>query len=190
MRFQNFLFILIFSIVFTGCSSCEQTPVKENNSNNTNINAPVNSNSNVTIDQTNVNTNANTGNPLESDMEKVDPLKEKVQAVTLKPVFDAYCDAMRKKDDAGLRKVFSKESLRSIEADMKADGITTISEFLENEPIGNKCELVNENIQGNAGEATVITETYPDGTSIKFVKENNEWKMTNQSAEFDRVDNR
>jgi hypothetical protein len=122
-------------------------------------------------------------------IEKTPTPAQKVEAVTLKPVVDAFCNAMRKRDEAGLRKVYSQATLRSFEADMRADGIDSLSELLSTEPVGDKCEVVNERIQGNLGEALVITKTYPNGVMIKFVKENNDWKMTNQSSDFDAVRN-
>ena len=134
--------------------------------------------------------------PSASTAPSVDPLgnvtrtpepKETVEAVTLKPVVDAFCDAMRKKDEAGLRRVYSKATLRSFEQDMRADGIATLHEFLSSEPVGAKCGVVNERILGNVGEALVTTETYPNGVMLKFVKEDGEWKMTNQSSDFDSV---
>jgi hypothetical protein len=120
-------------------------------------------------------------------IEKTPAPAEKVEAVTLGPVVEAFCDAMRKKDEAGLRRVYSKATLRSFEADMRADGISTLVEFLSNEPVGDKCAVVNERIQGDVGEALVSTKTYPNGIMLKFVKEDNEWKMTNQSSDFDAV---
>lgn len=120
-------------------------------------------------------------------IEKTPTPAEKVEAVTLKPVVQAFCDAMRKGDDAGLRKVYSQATLRDLDADMRADGVATLTEFLAGEPVGDKCEVANERIQANVGEALVITKTYPNGIMIKFVKENGEWKMTNQSSDFDAV---
>ena len=112
---------------------------------------------------------------------------EKVEAATLRPVVSAYCDAMRAKNEAGLRKVYSRATIRSFEEDMRADGVTSLVEFLSSEPVGEKCEVVNERIQGDVGEALVSTQTYPNGVMIKFVKEGGEWKMTNQSSDFDSV---
>lgn len=112
---------------------------------------------------------------------------EKVEAATLKPVVSAFCEAMRSKNEAGLRKVYSRATIRSFEEDMRADGVTSLWEFLSSEPVGEKCAVVNERIQGEVGEALVSTQTYPNGVMIKFVKEDGEWKMTNQSSDFDTV---
>lgn len=127
------------------------------------------------------------GNDPFNEIETTPTPEEKVEAVTLKPVVAAYCEAMRKKDEAGLRKVYSAATIRGFEADMKAEGISSIAAYLSTEPVGNRCEVVNERIQGNVGEALVSTETYPNGIMIKFVKEGGEWKMTNQSSDFDAV---
>lgn len=122
-----------------------------------------------------------------NEIESTPTPEEKVEAVTLKPVVAAYCEAMRKKDEAGLRKVYSAATIRSFEADMRAEGVSSLAQYLSTEPVGNRCEVVNERIQGNVGEALVSTETYPNGIMIKFVNEGGNWKMTNQSSDFDAV---
>lgn len=128
----------------------------------------------------------NTYDPF-GEIEKTPTPEKTVEAVTLKSVVTAYCEAMRKKDDAGLRKVYSAASVRSFEANMRTEGVPSLAEYLSIEPVGNKCEVVNERIQGDVGEALVSTESYPNGIMIKFVKEGGEWKMTNQSSDFDAV---
>ena len=186
MRFQNLFFIILFAATLTGCSSCENNPGENTNK------APANS---VNINENTVNANgnsddasssANTNDPF-GDIETVEMPTAKEEAVTLKPLIETYCDAMRKGDDAALRKVFSAATIKSFEADMREEGTSSLAEFLSFEKVGNKCEVFNERIQGNVGEATVLTETYPKGVTLKFVKEGGDWKMTNQSADFDRV---
>lgn len=139
----------------------------------------------------NASTNASPANTVNEDplggIEKTPTPAERVEAVTLKPVVAAYCEAMRKKDEAGLRRVYSTATIRSFEASMREEGARSLAEYLSTEPVGSKCEVVNERIQGNVGEALVTTETYPNGIMIKFVKEGGEWKMTNQSSDFDSV---
>ena len=195
MRFQHILFILIISIVFAGCASCEeQTPVNKNTNSTPKTNQktpkPDDTNQNVNNKENTNETNTDKPKGTDStfdDLPSVPKDTKQVEAVTLKPTLLAYCDAMRKKDEEGLRKVFSAATLKSFEKDMKDDGIKTLVEFLENESVDTKCELVNETIQGLTGEAKVITDTYPVGTQFKFVKENNEWKLTNESSDVDQV---
>lgn len=190
MRFQNLVFILFVSIVFTGCNSCgNETAIVVNNE-DMNTNSPLNKNINTTekINANNSNTLENSQDSDPLSVETIEKPKEKVQAETLKPVVDAYCEAMRKKNDAGLRNIFTSATVKALEADVKADGLGSIAELLELEPVGDNCQVVNETIQGNTAQATVITQTYPTGTSFTFEKVGNDWKMTRKSADFDRVD--
>lgn len=186
MRFQHIFFILIISITFAGCSSCEEVPDNKNTESTPAINTatPTNSNQNV-----NVNTNSNIAN--NGDLTNLPPAvpkpKETVEAVTLKPLVKAYCDAMNNNDEEGLRKSYSQQGLQKLLAKMKDDGATSLLDYLSLEAPGNKCEVVNETISGNTAKAYVITEAYPDGTSFNFVKENNEWKMTGESDDINRV---
>lgn len=190
MRFQNLVFILFVSIFFTGCNSCGSGTAivvnTEDMNTNSTINRNINTNENINADNSNTPETSQNSDPL--SVEPIPKSSEKVQAETLKPVVDAYCAAMRKKDDAGLRSVFTPATIKALEADVKADGLGSIAELLELEPVGNNCQVVNETIQGNTAQATVITQTYPTGTSFTFEKVGNDWKMTRKSADFDRVD--
>lgn len=164
MRFQTIFFsaILIFAVFSAACSQSETTV----NTNTLSINV-----ANTAVD------------PLATN--KTPEVTTENRAETLAPLVTAYCDAMRKKDEAALRKVYSKETLKVYEADMKTDNIKTLTEYLENEPVGNKpCETRNEKISGNAAVANVKNESYPNGIDIKFVKEDGEWKLTNESPEL------
>jgi len=109
------------------------------------------------------------------------------KAETVKPIVDAYCVAMQKKDEGALRKIYSQASLKQLQADMREDGVRSLAEYLSNEPVGNQCMVRNEQVSGSAAIALVTTQTYPNGIQWKFVKENGEWKMTNQSSDFDAV---
>lgn len=113
-----------------------------------------------------------------------DPTSNTAPALT--PVVLAYYEALKKKDEAGLRKVYSKETLKSLEADMKADGKTSLIAFItELEPVPDKpFELRNEQIQGDVAVAEMRGGAYPNGIKIKFIRENGEWKMTNESPDF------
>ncbi len=165
--------IFIVTTLLIGCSACGSESGENAGSNSTASASPSASAANI-------------DDPF-NEIEKTPTPEKKVEAVTLKPVVVAYCEAMRKMDEAGLRKVYSAATIRSFESDMREEGIQSIAEYLKNEPVGDKCEVVNERIQGSVGEALVTTKTYPNGIMIKFVKEGGEWKMTNQSSDFDAV---
>ena len=176
MRFQNSAlgFILVLSFSMIGCFGEDPKPSsnKETNTPKTNENAANKANKNAK-------------NPLSP--EKTPPRETKV-AVTLKPVVDAYCAAINKGDDASLQKIYSTASWKFLSADARSEGKKSVAKYLsESEPIGNKCQVVNERISGKLAEATVITQTYPNGVPLKFVNEGGEWKMTNQSSDFDAV---
>jgi hypothetical protein len=107
-------------------------------------------------------------------------------APTLAPVVTAYYNALKSKDDAALRKIFSQATLKTMEADMKADEITSLYEFItatEQIP-AQPFEVRNEQIQGDKAVAEIRGGSYPNGIRRIFVKENGEWKMTNDSPAF------
>jgi hypothetical protein len=171
MRFQILIFctILTFTCFLTGCPSGEPT---------TNTNSTV---------QTNTAANApKTNSAMETT--KATPEATSNEAPTLKPVFKAYCDAMTKKDEAALRKIYSAATLKSLEADMKAENEKSLVKFLEIEQVSNElCEVRNEKIEGDTGVAEVKTKGMPTGAKLKFVKENGEWKLTNEIPDFEAV---
>jgi hypothetical protein len=171
MRFQILIFctILIFSIFLTGCPTNEPKTNSNTNTNQTIVNNPNKTNSALNTSKT----------PTEATTN---------DAPTVAPVFKAYCDALTKKDEAALRKVYSQATLRSLEADMKAENEKSLVKYLEADRVSNKlCEVRNEKIEGDVGVAEVKTEGAPNGFKVKFVKENGEWKLTNESPEFDAV---
>lgn len=109
-------------------------------------------------------------------------------APTVGPVFKAFCDAMTKKDEAALKKVYSQDTLKYFADRMKEEKVKTLVSYLENEQVSNKlCEVRNEKIEGNTAIAEVRTEGAPNGFKVVFVKENNEWKLTNKVPDFERV---
>lgn len=116
--------------------------------------------------------------------------KDDVQnnAPTLTPVFKAYCEAWAKKDEAGLRKVYSAETIKLFEEEMKAEKVKSLLKYLEDDQVsGNVCEVRNEVITGEKAVAEIRTDTMPNGIKIEFVKENGEWKMTNRSPSVEGV---
>ncbi|MDQ3131223.1 MAG: hypothetical protein M3Q99_10745 [Acidobacteriota bacterium] len=162
-------FIIFLLLTFSACSSADTTK----NAANANL-----ATANIT--------KANANNPLvttkKADEETVN------KAETIAPVVAAYCDAMRKKDDAALRKIYSRASLQKLEADMKAENEKSLAAYLSSEPVGDKpCEVRNEQIKGDKAVAEIRTETYPNGIKVYFVKEDGAWKITDESPEFEVV---
>ncbi|HVE58396.1 MAG TPA: hypothetical protein VNB22_16305 [Pyrinomonadaceae bacterium] len=172
MRFQILFFctILTFTCFLTGCPGDQPT-----------------TNTNSTNGQTNTAANApKTNSAMETT--KATPEALTNEAPTLKPVFKAYCDAMTKKDEAALRKVYSQATLKALEADMKAENEKSLMKYLEIEQVSNElCEIRNEKIDGDVGVAEVKTKGMPTGAKLKFVKENGEWKLTTEIPDFEAV---
>ncbi len=172
MRFQILIFctVLIFSIFLTGCPSGQPT-----------------TNTNLTNGQTNiVDPNKPTNSNLETSKTPTEATTN--EAPTLKPVFKAYCDAKTRKDEAALRKIYSAATLKALEADMKADNEKSLIKYLEADQVSNElCEVRNEKIEGDVGTAEVKTKGMPNGVKLQFVKENGEWKLTNQVPDFESV---
>ncbi|MBK7393847.1 MAG: nuclear transport factor 2 family protein [Chloracidobacterium sp.] len=109
-------------------------------------------------------------------------------APTLTPVFKAYCDAMVKKDEAALRKIYSSDTIKDFEEQMKADKIKSLMKFLEDDAVSGKlCEVRNEQIKGDEAVAEIRADSYPNGIKVVFVKEAGEWKLTNRSPAIDSV---
>ncbi|HEX8288359.1 MAG TPA: hypothetical protein VF556_10205 [Pyrinomonadaceae bacterium] len=170
MRFQKSVFILTGFILFafSGCGGSAGAPANSANANS----APA------------ANTAKNTANnPLETTKKTREETLNKAE--TIAPVVTAYCDAMRKKDDAALRKLYARASLQKLEADMKAENEKSLAEYLSTEPVGSICEVRNEQVQGDKAVAEIRTETYPNGIKYNFVKEDGVWKITNESPEVE-----
>mgnify|MGYP001254014404 CR=1 FL=1 len=173
MRYKIFalLSILSFSIIFVACGGDQPA-----------------ANSNAANTKSASNTAANdAGNAVATT--KKPEAETTNDAPTLAPVVAAYYEALKKKDDAALRKVFSAETIKSLEADMKSENKTSLAEFItELEPAPEKpFEVRNEKITGDTGIAEIRGGSLGVWTAIKFVKENGEWKMTNESTDFDAV---
>ena len=172
MRFQILFFttILSFIFIFAGCGN---QPAANNAVENKPANTNIAANPNNSIINTSKAPEAATTNA----------------APTLAPIVQNYYEALRNKDDAGLRKVLSQSTLKSVEADMKEEKKTSLSAFIaELEPAPAKpFELRNEKIEGETGIAEIRGGSYGVWTPIKFVRENGEWKMTNESPDFDSI---
>ncbi len=133
------------------------------------------------------NTAANNSNdPLATTKPAKEPTTN--NAPTLTPVFKAYCDAWVKNDEAALRKVYSADTLKIFESQMKEDKVKSLIKFLEDDKVsGTPCEVTNEEITGDSATAKIISNKYPNGIKIVFVKEGPDWKMTNRSPVLDVV---
>lgn len=173
MRFKIIFFttFLVFALLSFGCGGAEPTNNNQNAANTPNSNAST----------TNANNSLNTT--------KTPEIATTNDAPTLSPVVKAYCEAMTKKDEAAVRKTYSQETIKSFEEDMKAEGKTSLIEFLvETDAIKdvNQCGARNEKIEGDKAVAEIRNENMPNGVKIEFVKENGEWKLTNKAV-FDSV---
>lgn len=169
MHFKLLFFttFLVFTILIAGCGGSE-TPSNA-----------VNANTNTT--------KGNTNNPLETTKKPEAPTTN--NAPTLGPVVQAYYDALKKKDDAAVRKVLQQEFLKSIEADMKSEKKTNLAAFLaETDPAPeNAMEVRNEKIEGDRATAELRGGAYPGWTTFVFVKENGVWKRSNEFPDIKAV---
>lgn len=165
---MRFYIILFSATLLAGCGGAATV-----NTNPANANA-----ANIAV----VTTNAN--NPLATTTPT--PATTTNGAATVAPVVAAYYEALKKKDDAALRKIYSQATLKSLEADMKEEKETSLAKFITDlEPAPDKpFEVRNETVTGDVVVAEMRGGSYPNGIKIKFVKENGEWKMTNESPDF------
>lgn len=169
MRFQFFIIgiLLTLSIALAGCSGNQPAA----NANSPAANAP----------QANGSTNSPANSGLETIKKTPEPTSN--EAPTLGPVFKAYCDAIAKKDEAAVRKAYSQATLKTLEADMKEEGQKSLIKYLETDQTS-ECSVRNEKIEGDRGIAEVKTKGAPNGFKIVFIKENGEWKLTNEIPEI------
>lgn len=132
-------------------------------------------------------TTANSNSPV--DTKKDAPAAVTNNAPTLTPVFKAFCDAWVKNDEAALRKVYSSDTIKKFEEEMKEEKAKSLITFLESTDrvSGTPCEVANEKITGDTAVGTIKSDKYPNGIDIVFVKEGGDWKMTTKSPIFDSV---
>ena len=129
----------------------------------------------------------NSKDPLATN--KAEAEKVSNAAPTLSPVYKAYCDAWMKDDEAALRKVYSADTIKQFEAEMKQEKAKSLIKFLATDKVsGNPCEVRNEKITGDTASATIVSNKYPNGIQAIFVKENGEWKLTNKAPSINAVD--
>ncbi len=167
--------VLMLAIVFSfgGCGD-DPEEVKNDNS------------SNQTSQIENSNSESNSGDHIALSTPEAPKVEN--QAEVLTPIVTAYCKAVNSGDNATLNKILSAATWQTYTRNAAEDGMPTVAAWLkDSEPVGNVCQVINEQLQGNVGQAIVITQTYPKGVPLKFVKENNTWRMTKESSDFDRV---
>lgn len=167
---MRFFILISLTILFIGCGGNSET---------------INTNTTNTAVKNTANAPVNSNNPLETKPITNEPTT-KNEAATVAPVMTAYYEALKKKDDAALRKTLSAETLKSYEKDMKEEGETSLSKFITDlEPVSDKpFEVRNETANGDTIIADVRGGSYPNGIKMKFVKENGEWKKTNESPDI------
>ena len=158
--------ILSVAAVLSACGGSTETQNANTSAANANANRPT----------------ANRANPIAA--QTATPEATANNAPTLNPVYKAYCAAWEKKDEKALRAVYSSDTIKDFEQQMKEDNIRSLSEFLaEDNASTSLCEARNEKITGDTATAEVRTKGYPNGITVVFVKENGEWKLTNRRPE-------
>jgi hypothetical protein len=142
---------------------------------------------NTTTPNTNTATaNTNSTNPLNTNT--APPEEVSNNAPTLTPIFKAYCEAWVKNDEAALRKVYSADTIKQFEGEMKEEKTKSLLKLLSADKVsGTPCEVRNEKITGDTATATIVSNKMPNGVKVVFVKENGEWKLTTKSPTIDAV---
>lgn len=127
----------------------------------------------------------NTNSPLPASTPA--PEQTRNNAPTLTPVYKAYCLAMEKQDEAAIRKVYSADTIKFLEGEAKADGVSLMKYLSTDRVTTELCEVRNEEITGDTAIAEIRTAGMPNGIKIIFVKEGGEWKLTTRSPNVDAV---
>jgi len=144
-----------------------------------NNNAPVNTANTPKVDTASPNSPVAVTTPT--------PAQTTNDAPTLTPVYKALCAALLKKDEAAVKSVYSAATLANFAQQMKDNKVTSLLKFLEDDVPKGDCSAKNEVITGDKAVADIVSSIYPNGFKVVFVKENGEWKMTNQSPTLDNV---
>src|SRR5687768_15342824 len=122
--------VLVISALLAACGGSTETP-----------------NSNAVASNANAHRTANAN--------KIDPIAAQTatpqsttnNAPTLSPVYKAYCSAWEKKDEQALRSIYSSDTIRDFERQMKEDNVRTLGEFLaEDNASTSLCEARNEKL--------------------------------------------
>lgn len=171
-KFTILTVTIIFSIFLTACPS-SNTPTSNNTGNtNTANNQPT----------------ANSNSPIVPSTPKPETATTN-NAPTLAPIVQAYYDALKKKDDAAIKKVLSAELVKKLEAEMKEEGKTSLAAYIaELDKVPEKpVEVRNEKIEGDKGTAELKGGVNPNWTVYVFRKEGGTWRMTDESPDNDAV---
>jgi hypothetical protein len=182
MRF--YIFLLTVTLFFTACGG-NDTP-----KNTANTAKPANGN--VATNGANINqppTTAPNNNQIITTPKVEAPKLNEAQ--TLASVVKAYGEALKTKNDGALRKVLSASTIKSWEDEMKSEGKTKLAEYIASSEYveGKPYEVRNEEVKGDEAVAEIKGGSFGVWSKIKFVKENGEWKMTDESPEFEGVKN-
>jgi hypothetical protein len=162
MHVSKLVFIIIISVCLFSLAGCGGgAPGPNTNANN------------------NAATKANSDNANAFVTTKGPETNKANDAAALAPVVLAYYEALKKKDDAAFRKVYSAAAIKELEAGMKAEGKKTLVDYIgSSEPAGDKpFEVRNEKIEGETAIAEIRGGSYATWIKWKFVKENGEWKL-------------
>jgi hypothetical protein len=109
-------------------------------------------------------------------------------APTIGPVVKAYYEALRNKDDAALLTVLSADSLKKVQAAMRAEHKTGMAAFLaETDLADSPIEVRNEKIEGDKAMAEIKGGAYLKWTPFLFVNVGGTWKFTRSSPDVQAV---
>ena len=139
---------------------------------------------------TNINANAAAGNANHPTMPIPRNNEETFNdAPTIGPVVQKYYEALKNKDDAGVRDTLSADFLKTIESDMKDQKRTDLAAFLAETDYrpGQVIETRNEKIEGDKATAELRGGPYKNWTTFTFAKENGKWKFTGGSPDIDTM---
>jgi hypothetical protein len=181
MRF--YIFLLTSALLFTACGGTTETPKANTNANGKNLS---NVNGTTSSPSSSPATVPNNGQPapiVKAEAPKVN------DAQTLAAVVTAYGEALKTKNDAALKKVLSVSTIQSWEKEMKSEGKTKLAEYIASSEYveGKPYEVRNEEVKGDEAVAEVKGGSFGVWSKIKFVKENGEWKMTDESPEINDI---
>ncbi len=173
MSISKVIFFIIISVLTLSAFGCGDAPTAPNKNANGNIGVKT-----------------NPGNSSGADNSfggvKQETAETTNQAPSITPLMQTYYDALKKKDEAGLRKFYSSAALKELETGMKGEGKKSLVAYIESaESAGDKpFEVRNEKIEGDTAIAEIRGGSYLGWTKWKFVKENGEWKKAPLSEDL------
>ena len=163
MRYFLFITILFFIFVFSNCGG---NPAPTNNSNSNSV-------GNSTPNTAKSPTNSGIPTPVPSASASTTN-----NAPTLTPVVQGFYEALKKKDEAGVKKYLSAAALKYYEDEGKTEKKTWLVFLSEdNDPIDEKREVRNEKIEGDNALAELKGGNLGVWVKFVFIKENGEWKF-------------